>query len=217
MTMYFQAGAEVVKQSKNPLMSSLLYPILQVVLLGPVGTASGADSRAQALDEVYLDVDVQFGGVDQRKIFMFARDHLPRIGYAKRSHLMNPLIPGLGRSGKMSSSEPGTAPPEFRFLIRPQSRSWNSTTPTESSRRRSRRYCDVDAIVRKSGSGFLRGRRRREQRLARHPPIRPLQVRLVSLRPADGLARYLESKNHHFVVSRPARYGTPCAVVCALF
>lgn len=26
----------------------------------------------QALDEHYLDVDAQFGGVDQRKIFMFA-------------------------------------------------------------------------------------------------------------------------------------------------
>lgn len=71
-----------------PLMSNLLYPILQ------------------ALDEEYLNVDVQFGGVDQRKIFMFARENLPRIGYRKRAHLMNPLIPGLGESGKMSSSEP---------------------------------------------------------------------------------------------------------------
>ena len=26
----------------------------------------------QALDEEYLDVDAQFGGVDQRKIFTFA-------------------------------------------------------------------------------------------------------------------------------------------------
>jgi tyrosyl-tRNA synthetase len=69
-------------------MSNLLYPILQ------------------ALDEEYLNVDVQFGGVDQRKIFMFARENLPRIGYRKRAHLMNPLIPGLGETGKMSSSEP---------------------------------------------------------------------------------------------------------------
>jgi tyrosyl-tRNA synthetase len=83
-----KAGAEVVKQVKNPLMSNLLYPILQ------------------ALDEQHLDVDCQFGGVDQRKIFMFAREHLPRIGYKKRIHLMNPLVPGLGKSGKMSSSEP---------------------------------------------------------------------------------------------------------------
>jgi tyrosyl-tRNA synthetase len=83
-----KAGAEVVKMTAAPLMSNLLYPILQ------------------ALDEEYLDVDVQFGGVDQRKIFMFARENLPRIGYRKRAHLMNPLIPGLGESGKMSSSEP---------------------------------------------------------------------------------------------------------------
>ena len=83
-----KAGAEVVKQVSNPLMSSLLYPILQ------------------ALDEEYLGVDIQFGGVDQRKIFMFAREKLPLIGYRKRAYLMNPLIPGLGKSGKMSSSEP---------------------------------------------------------------------------------------------------------------
>jgi tyrosyl-tRNA synthetase len=83
-----KAGAEVVKMTAAPLMSNLLYPILQ------------------ALDEEYLDVDVQFGGVDQRKIFMFARENLPRIGYRKRAHLMNPLIPGLGETGKMSSSEP---------------------------------------------------------------------------------------------------------------
>jgi len=85
-----KAGAEVVKQQETPKMSSLLYPILQ------------------ALDEVYLGVDAQFGGVDQRKIFMFAREFLPKIGYEKRIHLMNPLVPGLGESGKMSSSEPNS-------------------------------------------------------------------------------------------------------------
>jgi tyrosyl-tRNA synthetase len=83
-----KAGAEVVKQVGNPLMSNLLYPILQ------------------ALDEEYLGVDIQFGGLDQRKIFMFAREKLPLLGYKKRAYLMNPLIPGLGKSGKMSSSEP---------------------------------------------------------------------------------------------------------------
>jgi tyrosyl-tRNA synthetase len=85
-----KAGAEVVKQVETPKMSGLLYPILQ------------------ALDEQYLDVDAQFGGVDQRKIFMFAREFLPKVGYEKRIHLMNPLIPGLGESGKMSSSEPNS-------------------------------------------------------------------------------------------------------------
>lgn len=83
-----RAGAEVVKQQTNPLMSNLLYPIMQ------------------ALDEEHLGCDIQFGGVDQRKIFMFSRDHSSKLGYKKRGYLMNPLIPGLGKSGKMSSSEP---------------------------------------------------------------------------------------------------------------
>lgn len=81
-----KAGAEVVKQMSDPLVGSLLYPLLQ------------------ALDEEYLSCDAQFGGVDQRKIFIFAEKHLPQIGYTKRAHLMNPMVPGL-TGGKMSSSE----------------------------------------------------------------------------------------------------------------
>ncbi|KAH7912102.1 hypothetical protein BJ138DRAFT_1084271 [Hygrophoropsis aurantiaca] len=84
-----KAGAEVVKQVDSPLLSGLLYPGLQ------------------ALDEQYLGVDFQFGGVDQRKIFTFAELHLPRLGYAKRAHLMNPMVPGLA-GGKMSSSDPNS-------------------------------------------------------------------------------------------------------------
>ncbi|KAL5346798.1 Tyrosine--tRNA ligase cytoplasmic [Pseudogymnoascus australis] len=61
---------------------------------------------AEALDEQYLDVDAQFGGVDQRKIFTFAMENLPRIGYKVRAHLMNTMIPGLGEAAKMSASDP---------------------------------------------------------------------------------------------------------------
>lgn len=45
----------------------------------------------QALDEEYLKIDAQFGGVDQRKIFTFAEKYLPQLGYQKRAHLMNPM------------------------------------------------------------------------------------------------------------------------------
>lgn len=81
-----KAGAEVVKQVASPLLSSMLYPGLQ------------------ALDEQYLDVDFQFGGVDQRKIFTFAESLLPKLGYKKRAHLMNPMVPGL-KGSKMSASD----------------------------------------------------------------------------------------------------------------
>jgi tyrosyl-tRNA synthetase len=83
-----KAGSEVVKQVESPPLSSQIYPLMQ------------------ALDEEYLGVDAQFGGVDQRKIFTLAVEALPRIGFNKRAHLMNPLIPGLQEGGKMSSSDP---------------------------------------------------------------------------------------------------------------
>ena len=82
-----RAGAEVVKQVENATLSGLLYPLMQ------------------ALDEEHLDVDVQFGGVDQRKIFVLAAEQLPKVGYKERAHLMNSMVPGLA-GGKMSASDP---------------------------------------------------------------------------------------------------------------
>lgn len=81
-----KAGSQVVKQVDNPMVSSLVYPAMQ------------------ALDEEHLAVDAQFGGVDQRKIFTYARKYLPLLKYEKRIHLMNPMLPGLN-SEKMSSSD----------------------------------------------------------------------------------------------------------------
>ncbi len=52
-----------------------------------------------------MDVDAQFGGMDQRKIFTFALENLPKIGYKVRAHLMNTMVPGLGEAAKMSASD----------------------------------------------------------------------------------------------------------------
>jgi tyrosyl-tRNA synthetase len=81
-----KAGSEVVKQTDNPKLAGLVYPLMQ------------------ALDEEYLGVDIQYGGVDQRKIFMFAREYLPKIGYKPRIEVMTPMIPGL-IGEKMSASK----------------------------------------------------------------------------------------------------------------
>lgn len=85
-----RAGADVVKQVANPLLSGLIYPLMQ------------------SLDEQYLDVDAQFGGADQRKIFVLAEENLESINYKKRAHLMNKMVPGLGQGGKMSASDPNS-------------------------------------------------------------------------------------------------------------
>jgi len=84
-----KAGADVVKQSENPRLAPVLYPLLQ------------------ALDEEYLKVDCQFGGNDQRKIFVLAHEYLPKLNYKRRIHLMNPMLPGL-QGSKMSSSDPNS-------------------------------------------------------------------------------------------------------------
>ncbi|SCN92522.1 related to tyrosine-tRNA ligase [Fusarium fujikuroi] len=83
-------GSEVVKQSKNPTLGSVEYPIWQ------------------SLDEEYLDVDAELGEVDQRKLFTLAIDQMPKLGYKVRAHLMNAMVPGLGEAQKMSSSEPSS-------------------------------------------------------------------------------------------------------------
>jgi tyrosyl-tRNA synthetase len=61
-----RAGAEVVKQVDNAPLSGLIYPLMQ------------------SLDEQHLGVDAQFGGVDQRKIFMLASEFLPKINWLDR-------------------------------------------------------------------------------------------------------------------------------------
>ncbi|WP_224448136.1 tyrosine--tRNA ligase [Haloprofundus salilacus] len=60
----------------------------------------------QALDIVYLNVDLAIGGMEQRKVHMLARDTLPNIGEESPTCLHTPLIADLGTGiGKMSSSK----------------------------------------------------------------------------------------------------------------
>lgn len=89
-----RAASEVTRM-KNPKVSELIYPIMQ------------------ALDEEYLNVDIQLGGSDQRHILSYAREYLPLIGYKKRIEIMTPLIVSLKGPGvKMSASIP-----ESRVLV----------------------------------------------------------------------------------------------------
>lgn len=85
-----KAASDVVKLGDNPKLSGIIYPLMQ------------------ALDEEYLGVDIQYGGVDQRKIMVFARENLPAVGYKPRIEFMTPLIPGLTATGKMSASDPNS-------------------------------------------------------------------------------------------------------------
>jgi len=112
---------EFVKGSEMQLKPEYMYDVLQLASLSSANDATRAASEAvksakggkvkvsgllyplmQALDEQYLGVDIQFAGVDQRKIMVYAREFLPKIGYKRRVELMNPMIRGL--VGKQMSS-----------------------------------------------------------------------------------------------------------------
>ena len=81
-----RAGSEVVRQSENPKLGGLVYTLMQ------------------ALDVAALEADVAYGGIDQRGIYMLAREQLPDHGYDKPVCVFAPLLSGL-TGGKMSASE----------------------------------------------------------------------------------------------------------------
>jgi tyrosyl-tRNA synthetase len=82
---------EVASDQESPYISQVVYPLMQ------------------ALDIVYLDLDMAIGGIDQRKIHMLAREKLPKVGYDKPTCLHYPMLPSLSGSGdKMSSSKKNT-------------------------------------------------------------------------------------------------------------
>ncbi|KAG8703110.1 hypothetical protein FRC08_003072 [Ceratobasidium sp. 394] len=164
-----KAGAEVVKQVASPLLSGLLYPGLQ------------------ALDEQYLDCDFQFGGVDQRKIFTFAELYLPKLGYRKRAHLMNTMVPGL-TGGKMSSSDANS---KIDFL-----------DPPATIRKKIRSaFCEEGVVEGNGVLAFVKAVLMRvvEGRVARGIPLSQIQPLVASDAPEGTL----------FTVSRKPEYGGP--------
>ena len=85
-----RAASEVCRL-KNPKISEIIYPLMQ------------------ALDEEYLDVDMQIGGSDQRHIMMLAREYLPQLGYKRRVEAILPVITSLvNPEKKMSASNPNS-------------------------------------------------------------------------------------------------------------
>jgi tyrosyl-tRNA synthetase len=81
-----RAGSEVVRQSENPKLGGLVYTLMQ------------------SLDVAALEADIAYGGIDQRGIYMLAREVLPDRGFRKPLCVFAPLLSGLS-GGKQSSSD----------------------------------------------------------------------------------------------------------------
>ena len=77
---------EVGRQMDHPTVSQMVYPIMQMA------------------DIAMLGVDAAVGGIDQRKIHMLAREHLPNFGFPSPVCIHTPILNGLDGK-KMSSSQ----------------------------------------------------------------------------------------------------------------
>lgn len=81
-----RAASEVVREGASPKLGGLLYPLMQ------------------SKDVDALDVDIAYGGIDQRGIYMLAREVLPEHGGDKPVCVFAPLLSGL-TGEKMSASD----------------------------------------------------------------------------------------------------------------
>lgn len=79
---------EVSRDLENALVSQVIYPLMQVA------------------DIKHLKVDACQAGIEQRKIYMLARETIGSINYQKPVLVHTPLISSLTGKGKMSSSDP---------------------------------------------------------------------------------------------------------------
>ena len=78
--------SEIARNTEHPMVSQMIYPIMQVV------------------DIMSLGIDAAVGGIDQRKIHMLAREELPAIGHRAPVCIHTPILLGLDGE-KMSSSK----------------------------------------------------------------------------------------------------------------
>ena len=81
-----RAASEVVREGDNPTVGGLFYPLMQ------------------SLDVRALEADIAYGGIDQRGIYMLARELLPDHDWHEPTCVFAPLLSGL-TGGKMSASD----------------------------------------------------------------------------------------------------------------
>lgn len=85
-----RAGSEVVREGDATKLGGLIYPLMQ------------------SNDVDHLGVDIAYGGIDQRGIYMLSREVLPEHGGPKPVCVFAPLLSGL-TGDKMSASQDETS------------------------------------------------------------------------------------------------------------
>ncbi|MHA1556299.1 MAG: tyrosine--tRNA ligase [Candidatus Heimdallarchaeota archaeon] len=103
----------------------------------------------QAADIFYMDIDIAFGGMDQRKAHMIARDCAKNLGKPKPIAIHTPLLTGLTGSGSKMDSD---ADPDMAKIERKMSKSKPETcifihdTEADIKRKLKTAFCPAKVI-----------------------------------------------------------------------
>ncbi len=93
----------------------------------------------QAADLIFMDVDVAYGGLDQRRAHMIAREAAEKMGVKKAVALHTPLLPGLKGGNRMDpvSAKMSKSDPEGSLLIH--------DSPEDIKRKLGKAFCPPEA------------------------------------------------------------------------
>ncbi len=102
--------------------SKMIYPLMQVS------------------DIFYLGVDIAYGGMDQRKAHMLARDIAEKLGWKKPTAIHTPLLAGLAGAAKMDMAEAKMS------KSNPDSAIFIHDTPEEINRKLKKAFCPEKVV-----------------------------------------------------------------------
>ncbi len=93
----------------------------------------------QAADLMFMDVDVAYAGLDQRRAHMLAREAAEKMGVKKAVAVHTPLLPGLKGGNRMDpvSSKMSKSDPEGSLLIH--------DSPEDIKRKMGKAFCPPEA------------------------------------------------------------------------
>ncbi len=93
----------------------------------------------QAADLIFMDVDVAYAGLDQRRAHMLAREAAEKMGVKKAVAVHTPLLPGLKGGNRMDpvSAKMSKSDPDGSVLIH--------DAPEDIRRKLSKAYCPPEA------------------------------------------------------------------------
>lgn len=93
----------------------------------------------QAADLIFMDVDVAYAGLDQRRAHMLAREAAEKMGVKKAVAVHTPLLPGLKGGSRMDpvSAKMSKSDPEGSLLIH--------DSPEDIKRKMGKAFCPPEA------------------------------------------------------------------------